>query len=155
MPRPLAPIVALAAAALLAAACGSSSPTTAPVPAATAASVAAAAATPAAVAASAAAATVAPAAASACEVNGDAASATAADIANFSFSADLTVKAGAAIAWANKDGAPHSVTFDDGSCTSGTIAGGATIVVTYLAPGTYPFHCAIHGRMKGTLTVTG
>lgn len=152
MPRPLALIVALAAAALLAAACGSSSPTTAPVPAATPAAVAASAA---AVAASAAATTDAPAAAATCEVKGDAASATVADIANFSFSADLTVKAGAAIAWANKDGAPHSVTFDDGSCTSGTIAGGATIVVTYLAPGTYPFHCAIHGRMKGTLTVTG
>jgi plastocyanin len=90
-----------------------------------------------------------------CDVAGAAATAATAEIVNYGFPAGLSVKAGTAITWANGDGVPHSVTFDDGTCTSGTIPGGGNTVVTYLAPGTYSFHCAIHAKMKGTLIVTG
>lgn len=77
----------------------------------------------------------------------------AAEIKGFAFPAGLTVKAGQAIAWTNGDGASHTVTFDDGTCKSGTIAGGATVLVRYLTRGTYAFHCAIHTSMTGTIEV--
>lgn len=80
---------------------------------------------------------------------------TAAEIKGFAFPAGLTVKAGEAIAWTNSDSAPHTVTFDDGTCASGSIRGGATVVVRYTVPGTYAFHCAIHPSMTGTLEVKG
>jgi plastocyanin len=134
----------LAAATLILAACsgGGAAATTAPVPAATNAPT-----TP----------TNAPLAASTaagCEVVTDG-TGTPAEIKGFAFPAGLTVKAGEAIAWTNADGAPHTVTFDDGSCASGSIGGGATVVVKYTTPGTYAFHCAIHAKMTGTLEVKG
>ena len=99
------------------------------------------------------AATTAASTASTCEVLADGTGA-AAEIKGFSFPAGLRVKAGQAIAWTNADSAPHTVTFDDGSCASGSIGGGATVVVKYTTPGTYAFHCAIHARMTGMLEVT-
>jgi len=78
----------------------------------------------------------------------------AAQIRDFGFPSGLTVKAGESITWTNADGAPHTVTFDDGSCSS-AIGGGATVTVTYTVAGTYPFHCEVHPRMKGTLVVGG
>jgi plastocyanin len=46
----------------------------------------------------------------------------------------------------------HSVTFDDG-VTSATQDKG-TFVRTFAAPGTYNYHCAIHGAaMTGSITV--
>lgn len=48
--------------------------------------------------------------------------------------------------------ASHSVTFDDGT-TSPTQDKG-TFNRTFAAPGTYNYHCAIHGAaMSGTITV--
>jgi plastocyanin len=87
-----------------------------------------------------------------CEVVTDG-TGTAAEIKGFAFPAGLTVKAGEAIAWTNGDSASHTVTFDDGTCKSGTIAGGATLVVRYDTPGTYAFHCSIHSSMTGTIEV--
>jgi plastocyanin len=79
---------------------------------------------------------------------------TAAEIKGFAFPAGLTVKAGDAITWSNGDSAPHTVTFDDGTCASGNIAGGASVTVSYTVAGSYPFHCAIHPQMTGTLEVS-
>lgn len=93
-------------------------------------------------------------AASSCEVvDGD--RATAADIAGFAFPAGLSVPAGATITWTNRDRASHTVTHDDGSCSSGSIGAGASKTVRYDVPGTYPFHCAIHPNMTGSLEVKG
>jgi plastocyanin len=93
-------------------------------------------------------------AATSCEVvEGDAA--VTADIAGFAFPAGLSVPAGGAITWTNLDRAPHTVSFDDGSCASGSIAAGASRTVRYDVPGTYPFHCAIHPAMTGSLEVKG
>ena len=89
-----------------------------------------------------------------CEVVADGTGAPA-EIKGFAFPAGLTVKAGEAIAWTNADSAPHTVTFDEGSCKSGSIGPGATVVVMYTTPGTYAYHCAIHAKMTGTLEVKG
>ncbi|HEY6569767.1 MAG TPA: cupredoxin domain-containing protein [Candidatus Limnocylindrales bacterium] len=89
-------------------------------------------------------------AASACSV-GEGTGA-AAEIKDFAFPTGLSVAAGQAIAWTNGDSANHTVTFDDGSCNT-AVGSGATVVVTYTVPGTYPFHCAIHTSMTGSLEV--
>jgi plastocyanin len=93
-------------------------------------------------------------AAAACEPV-DGATGTPAQIKGFAFPANITVKAGQAISWANGDSAPHTVTFDDGSCASGSIGAGSTVTVRYDVAGTFAFHCAIHPQMKGTLVVEG
>jgi plastocyanin len=79
---------------------------------------------------------------------------TAEQIKDFAFPSGITVKAGGAITWSNGDSAPHTVTFDDGSCESGQIAPGSSVTVTYSKAGSYPFHCSVHPNMKSTLTVT-
>ena len=76
----------------------------------------------------------------------------AAEIKDFTFPTGLSITAGQAIAWTNGDSANHTVTLDDGSCNT-PVGSGATVVVTYTVPGTYPFHCAIHSNMTGSLEV--
>jgi plastocyanin len=75
------------------------------------------------------------------------------EISDFTFSAP-TAGPGSSVAVANRDGAPHTVSADDGSFGSGTVDAGATgSFVAPAAPGTYQFHCEIHPQMSGTLTV--
>ena len=48
----------------------------------------------------------------------------------------------------------HNITSDnDAFAASGTLGGDATYSVTLTAAGTYPYHCAIHPNMVGTVTV--
>ena len=77
-------------------------------------------------------------------------------ISGFSYSGELTVKAGATITVTNKDSVPHTVTdkatnkFD-----SGSISGGGTGTFTAPStPGTYNFGCTFHPSMAGKLVVT-
>jgi plastocyanin len=93
-------------------------------------------------------------AAAACETV-DGATGTAAQIKGFAYPADLTVAAGGSITWTNADSAPHTVTFDDGTCASGSIGPGGSVTVRYDVAGTFAFHCAIHPSMTGTLVVGG
>lgn len=79
---------------------------------------------------------------------------TAAEIKDFTFPSGLSVKVGDSISWTDGDSAPHTVTFDNGTCDSGRISPGSTVTVTYTVAGTYTFHCAIHSSMTGTLEVT-
>ena len=140
----LRPVVALAATLLLVAACSSSGGTAAPsvgAPADTAAP------------ASEAPASEAPAAA-ACEKSA-AGGEVEVSIEGFAFSpADITATAGQTITFTNGDSAPHTATLDDGSCTTPNIANGASEGLTFNEAGTYPFHCAVHPDMKGTITVS-
>jgi len=78
------------------------------------------------------------------------------DISGFAFKpASITIKAGVTLTWTNKDGATHTVTSDNGAFTSsGDLATGETYQFTFMTAGTYPYHCAIHPAMKGTVTVT-
>jgi plastocyanin len=79
-----------------------------------------------------------------------------ASIKSFAFSPDpVTAKVGQAIGWSNGDSVGHTVTLDNGACTTDTIAGGTTAGLTFTAPGTYAYHCKIHPTMKGTITITG
>jgi Copper binding proteins, plastocyanin/azurin family len=80
---------------------------------------------------------------------------------NFS-PATKTVAAGSQVSWVwntctgdvytGQTCVAHSVTFDDG-VTSATQDKG-TFARTFTAPGTYAYHCAVHGAaMTGTITV--
>ena len=69
--------------------------------------------------------------------------------------ADVTAKVGEVITWSNGDTVPHKVALDDGSCQmSANIAGGASKSLVFSVAGTFPFHCAVHPTMKGTITIS-
>ena len=77
-------------------------------------------------------------------------------IAGFKFDApELTVAVGSTVTWTNTDKAEHSVVAEDTSFISDNLAQGATFEHTFDTPGTFPYICGIHSRMKGTITVTG
>jgi plastocyanin len=74
-------------------------------------------------------------------------------IADFAFSpASVTVAVNGFVTWTNSDSAAHTVTFDSGP-NCGTLANGATQTAQFTVAGTYPYHCAIHSSMKGTVVV--
>jgi plastocyanin len=75
------------------------------------------------------------------------------EINGFQFSA-IRVAPGATVMVVNNDSAPHTATAKDGSFDTDTIPAGATGSFTApTEPGSYPFFCAIHPRMTGTLIV--
>ncbi|HET6576764.1 MAG TPA: plastocyanin/azurin family copper-binding protein [Gemmatimonadales bacterium] len=76
---------------------------------------------------------------------------------NFFSPVDISVPAGSTVTWTWAAGdTTHNVTFDDGSATSPTQTSG-NFQRTFTAPGTFAYHCSIHGAalMHGTVTVTG
>ena len=94
------------------------------------------------------------------------ASATITATGSFTFSpSTATITAGQKICWVNNSGIAHTVSSgtaqttssDDGKFTGGSLPSGATVVVTFATPGSYPFHCNIHlpptYNMTGTITV--
>jgi plastocyanin len=75
-------------------------------------------------------------------------------IQNFKFDPQpVQAKVGDVVAWTNKDSVPHSATMDDGSCDTDSIAGGATAMLVFNAPGTYTYHCKIHPAQMKDVTV--
>ncbi len=77
-------------------------------------------------------------------------------IEGFAFSGAGTFQPGQTIEVVNVDGAPHTVTADDGSFDTGNIDGGGRTQLTLpTTPGTYSFFCAVHPSMTGTLTIAG
>jgi plastocyanin len=76
-------------------------------------------------------------------------------IKNFAFGpTSLVVAPGTKITVVKQDRAPHTVTARDNSFDTGTIAGGQRAEITApSSPGTYPYICAIHLSMTGTLLV--
>lgn len=77
-------------------------------------------------------------------------------IGGFAFGpASVTVSVGDTVTWTNNDPQTHTATADDASWDAGNIAGGGgTKSVTFTTAGTFPYHCAIHPAMTGTVTVT-
>jgi len=65
----------------------------------------------------------------------------------------LTVKAGTKVAIANGDPDQHTVTADNGAFDSGTLKPNGSGSVTFTKAGTFPYHCAFHPFMHGTVTV--
>lgn len=84
-------------------------------------------------------------------------------ISEFRYDPDpVRVEAGEAVAWANYDGVPHTVTASDGSWDSGSLAQGEGVVMIFDEPGTYEYICALHppavaffGAPDGTPLVGG
>lgn len=75
-------------------------------------------------------------------------------IEGFAFTSGVTVEPGQTIEVANDDGAPHTLTSNDGVFSTGTIDGGsAGSIVAPTAAGTYGFFCEIHPSMTGSFTV--
>lgn len=75
-------------------------------------------------------------------------------VANMSFSpATITIKVNDTVTWANNDSVPHTVTADDHSFDSGSVASGRSYTRTFDKAGTYPYHCNLHPHMKGTVVV--
>jgi len=67
---------------------------------------------------------------------------------------DIQVSPGATVTFTNLDGYNHTVTFDNTTIASvDQYATGAKTVTMPTAPGTYAYHCQIHGAMKGTVLV--
>lgn len=71
----------------------------------------------------------------------------------------VTIKAGATVVWINDSGAPHTATSDSGDAiswdSSAIDASGGSYSLVFSKPGTYPYHCAFHPFMHGTIIVTG
>lgn len=66
---------------------------------------------------------------------------------------DLTIPVGTTVTWTNNDGAPHTVTADDGSFDSGNLGQGDTFTFTFEEAGTFTYICKIHPSMTATITV--
>ncbi len=68
----------------------------------------------------------------------------------------LEVAVGTTVTWENIDGDDdHTVTATDGTFNSGVLPAGSAFEHSFDAPGTYPYFCAIHPEMEGTVTVVG
>ncbi|MHB8896258.1 MAG: cupredoxin domain-containing protein [Candidatus Geothermincolia bacterium] len=74
-------------------------------------------------------------------------------VVDFSFQpATLTVKTGGTVTWKNNGATAHDITFTD--FTSGALQPGLSFSHTFNTAGTFPYHCAIHPSMTGTIVVT-
>ena len=79
-------------------------------------------------------------------------------IQDFAFTPEtITVKKGTAVTWTNQDTTKHTVSPNQETAdfkASGLLAQGQTYTVTFTTAGTFPYHCAPHPDMKGTVIVT-
>lgn len=82
---------------------------------------------------------------------------------------EVTIAAGQAVTWVNRDGAPHavwseerttgerawqSVGADSEARAPENLAEGDASTCTFAEPGTYAYLCGIHNTMHGTVVVT-
>ena len=65
----------------------------------------------------------------------------------------LTVAPGTTVTWSNADAFGHTTTSDTKMWDSGLLAPGKRFSYTFTQPGTFPYHCAVHSFMTGTVTV--
>jgi len=66
----------------------------------------------------------------------------------------VTITANGTVTW-NFAGTAHNVTFDGAAPGGGNIptTANSSVSRTFATPGTYPYHCSIHGGMNGEVTV--
>lgn len=75
-------------------------------------------------------------------------------IRNYAYTPDtVTVKAGTTITVTNRDMTQHTLTANNGAFDTGTIQPGQTKRIMVSKAGTYPYHCAFHAFMTGTIKV--
>ena len=73
---------------------------------------------------------------------------------NFTFNPkQITVKAGDTITWVNHDDIPHTVTSQTQAFRSKALDTDDKFSFTFATPGTYPYFCALHPQMTGTIVV--
>jgi plastocyanin len=65
----------------------------------------------------------------------------------------INVSVGGTVTWTNNDNTTHTSTANGGAFSSGSIAPGGTFRMTFPTAGSFPYHCAIHPGMIGTVTV--
>jgi hypothetical protein len=66
----------------------------------------------------------------------------------------LTVQVGATVTWTNTANmTPHTATSDDPLFDSGSLQPGDEFSFTFFSPGTFAYHCDVHGGFMGTGTV--
>lgn len=65
----------------------------------------------------------------------------------------VEIKAGETITWVNDDSAVHTATSNDGTFDSDVLRRGQTFSFTFDKAGEYPYFCAIHPNMIGTVVV--
>lgn len=63
------------------------------------------------------------------------------------------VPAGAEVSFVNLDGVPHTLTAEDDTFDTGSVAGGESATFTAPDAGEYPVLCTIHPQVTGTLVV--
>jgi len=66
----------------------------------------------------------------------------------------LAIAVGTTVRWTNLDGAPHTATANGGAFNTGTLQNGASAEHTFAAAGSFPYFCAIHPSMTGTITAS-
>lgn len=75
-------------------------------------------------------------------------------IAGFNYSPrTLRVPVGATVRWTNADAAPHTATSTTGKFSSPQLRKGQTYARRFTRPGRYPYVCALHPAMRGTVVV--
>ncbi len=78
-------------------------------------------------------------------------------IRNFSFDpAELKIKVGTKVTWANYDNSPHTVSSESGGkteLTSKILSKGDSYSHVFESPGIFNYHCSIHTGMKGKVVV--
>lgn len=76
------------------------------------------------------------------------------NVARFSYDpARVEIFAGDAVIWTNADFAPHTATAEDGAWDTGALEKGESGRIVFAEPGAYPYFCAYHPHMKGTVVV--
>jgi plastocyanin len=66
---------------------------------------------------------------------------------------ELSVTAGTTVTWTNTDTVSHTSTSNAAGWNSGTLAPGRQFSFAFQTAGTFPYHCAIHPGMVGTVIV--
>lgn len=66
---------------------------------------------------------------------------------------EVTIPAGATVTWVNRDDVPHTVTANDRAFNSGALDTDGQYAHSFATPGTYPYFCAVHPHMTGTVIV--
>ena len=75
-------------------------------------------------------------------------------IGNFTFGPqELKVKSGTTVTWTNEDDIPHTVTSSTLAFKSKALDSDDKFSFTFTTPGTYPYFCALHPVMTGTIVV--
>jgi plastocyanin len=73
---------------------------------------------------------------------------------NFTFTpSTVTIAPGTSVKWTNHDDVPHTATSTTKVFKSPTLDTDDTYAFTFTKPGTYPYFCAVHPHMTGTVIV--